>query len=166
LRQIKKIENEKVVKLKNIQIMKKLFIVFLSMFVMSITIAQAQSNQPDPKLIEGFGQETVDFYIQNAPELIAYYNFFVNYSYKIVDLPQEKMSELDNIPSFQIKEKFISEPVDYSEQGLQNLNILKYDFKLDQIGSMIYKIGNTNKLIVFYSGKEIQTMFNETQKTK
>jgi hypothetical protein len=82
-------------------------------------------------------------------------------------MPDVKMEEIDKIPVMKLKDKFLSEPKDYSEKGLEQLNVLKYDIKIDQVGGAIYRLENTNKLIVFYSGKEIQTMYNETiQKTK
>ena len=147
--------------------MKNLIILFLSVFLMSSSFAQTNTNVPDPKLIDAFGQETVDYYINNAPHLISYYNFFLNYSYKIVEMPQEKMSEIDQYPEMRLKEKFLQEPQDFSENGLNDLNILKYEIKIDQVGGAIYRLGNTNKLIIFYSGKEITAMYNETiQKTK
>lgn len=144
--------------------MKKWLIVIFSMFLMGVISAQSKSNVPDPKLVDAWGQETVDYYMNNAPDLISYYNFFLNYSYRIIELPDEKMSEMDKITEFKLKDKFIHEPVDYSENGLQNLNIMKYDFQIDQLGGAIFRLGNTKKLIVFYSGKEIQTMYNETIK--
>lgn len=144
--------------------MKKWLIVIFSMFLMGVISAQSKSNVPDPKLVDAWGQETVDYYMNNAPDLISYYNFFLNYSYKIIEMPDEKMSEMDKITEFKLKDKFIHEPVDYSENGLQNLNIMKYDFQIDQLGGGIFRLGNTKKLIVFYSGKEIQTMYNETIK--
>lgn len=147
--------------------MKKLFIVITSLFLMSATFAQNKTNVPDQRLVDAYGQETVDFYIQNSPYLIGYYNFFLDHSYKIVEMPEEKMNEIDLIPIMKLKEKFLTEPQDYSDKGLENLNVLKYDIKIDQVGGAIYRYGNTNKLVVFYSGKEIQSMYNETiQKTK
>lgn len=147
--------------------MKNLIILFLSVFLMSSSFAQTNTNVPDPKLIDAFGQETVDYYINNAPHLISYYNFFLYHSYNIMDIPEGKMESIENIPVFKIKEKFISEPKDYSENGIQNLNILKYDFKIDLNSSVIYRLEGTNKMIVFISGKEIQTTYNKSiQSTK
>ena len=147
--------------------MKKLFIVITSLFLMSISYAQTNTNVPDQRLIDAYGQETVDFYINNAPDRISYFNFILNHSYQIVEMPEVKMDELSRMPVMKLKEKFLTEPEDYSEKGLENLNILKYNFKIDELNGAIYRIGNTTKLIVFYSGKELIKMYNETiQKTK
>lgn len=82
-------------------------------------------------------------------------------------MPEVKMDELSRMPVMKLKEKFLTEPEDYSEKGLENLNILKYNFKIDELNGAIYRLGNTTKLIVFYSGKELIKMYNETiQKTK
>lgn len=147
--------------------MKKLFIVITSLFLMSVSFAQNKTNVPDQKLIDALGQETVDFYLQNNPSLVGYYNFFLSYSYQIVDMPEPKIDQLDQIPVMRLKEKFMTEPENYTEVGLANLNIMKYDIKIDPINGAMYRLGNTTKLIIFYSGKEIMTMYNETiQKTK
>ena len=147
--------------------MKKLFIVITSLFLMSISYAQTNTNVPDQRLIDAYGQETVDFYINNAPDRISYFNFLLNHSYQIVEMPEVKMDELSRMPVMKLKEKFLTEPEDYSEKGLEYLNILKYNFKIDELNGAIYRIGNTTKLIVFYSGKELIKMYNETiQKTK
>lgn len=147
--------------------MKKLFIVITSLFLMSISYAQTNTNVPDQRLIDALGQESVDFYLKNDPSLIGYYNFFLNYSYKIVDMPEPKMDQLDQIPVMKLKEKFITEFEDFSEAGLQKLNIMKYEINIHPLNGAMYRLGNTAKLIIFYSGKEINMMYNETiQKSK
>ena len=49
----------------------------------------------------------------------------------------------------------------YTEKGLENLNIMKFDLKIDPNIGPIYRLGNTNKIIVFLSGKEIQNKYNK-----
>ena len=58
--------------------MKKLFIVITSLFLMSISYAQTNTNVPDQRLIDALGQESVDFYLKNDPSLIGNCNFFLN----------------------------------------------------------------------------------------
>jgi hypothetical protein len=130
---------------------------------MGFTFAQAQKSQviADPRVIEVFGQETVTFYLENNPSIIQYYNFFLDNSYSIQDMPQEKMGELQNIPELKLKESFQTDYVDYSEKGIENLNIMKFDFQIDPNVGPIFRLGNTNKLIIFLSGKEIQNLYNK-----
>lgn len=147
--------------------MRKTVILFFVLFLTGSAFAQSNFVQPDQKLIDAFGYETVDFYQKNAPHLIKYYNFFLYNSYNIVDIPEGKNESIESIPVFKLKDKFLSEPKDYSVNGLQNLNILKYDFKIDLNNSAIYRLEGTQKIIVFISGKEIQSNFNNSnQSTK
>lgn len=143
--------------------MKKLILSMLLLTVMGLTFAQVQKTQvvADPRVIEVFGQETVTFYLENNPSLIQYYNFFLDNSYSIQDMPQEKMGELQNIPELKLKELFQTDYVDYSEKGIENLNIMKFDFQIDPNVGPIFRLGNTNKLIIFLSGKEIQNLYNK-----
>ena len=76
-------------------------------------------------------------------------------------MPQEKMGELQNIPELKLKELFQTDYVDYSEKGIENLNIMKFDFQIDPNVGPIFRLGNTNKLIIFLSGKEIQNLYNK-----
>jgi hypothetical protein len=146
--------------------MKKLLTFLFSLMIMGSLFSQENKSdiKPDPRLIDALGQETVYFYAQNNPKLILYYNFFLNHSYQITEIPQEKVKDLKDIPEFQLKPQFQMESPDYTEKGLENLNIMKYDFKIETNVGPIYRLGNTNKLIIFLSGKEIQTNFNQSVK--
>lgn len=143
--------------------MKKLILSVLLLTVMVLSIAQTQKTPivPDPRVIEVFGQETVTFYLENNPSIIQYYNFFLENSYSIQDMPQEKMGELQNIPELKLKENFQTDVIDYTEKGLENLNIMKFDFQIDPNVGPIFRLGNTNRLIIFLSGKEIQNLYNK-----
>lgn len=143
--------------------MRKLILSMLLLSVMGLTFAQTQKTQviADPRVIEVFGQETVTFYLENNPSMIQYYNFFLENSYTIQDMPQEKMGELQNIPELKLKENFQTDIIDYTEKGLENLNIMKFDFQIDPNVGPIFRLGNTNRLIIFLSGKEIQNLYNK-----
>lgn len=143
--------------------MKKV-IVFMTFFlILSVTYAQVSKTQvvADPRVLEVFGQETVNFYLDNKPSVIQYYNFFLENSYSIQEIPQEKIGDLPSLPELKLKEQFQLDFVDYSDKGIENLNILKFDLKIDPNVGPIYRLGNTNKLIIFLSGKEIQNLYNK-----
>jgi hypothetical protein len=143
--------------------MKKVIVSTFFLLILSMTFAQSPKEKiaADPRIIEVFGQETVDFYLENNPSLIQYYNYFLENSYSIQEIPQEKMGDLQTIPELKRKEKFQSDFIDYTEKGLENLNIMKFDLKIDPNIGSIYRLGNTNKIIVFLSGNEIQNKYNK-----
>jgi hypothetical protein len=143
--------------------MKKVIVSSFFLLILSMTFAQSPKEKiaTDPRIIEVFGQETVDFYLENKPSVIQYYNFFLENSYSIEEMPQEKMEGLQTLPELTLKNKFQTDLVDYTEKGLENLNIMKYELKIDSNIGPIYRLGNTNKIIIFLSGKEIQNLYNK-----
>ena len=135
----------------------------LFLIILGINFAQNTKEQiiADPRIVEVFGQETVDFYLENNPSIIRYYNFFLENSYTIQDMPQEKMEGLKTLAELKLKTQFQTDLADYSDKGLENLNIMKYDLKIDPNVGPIFRLGNTNKIIIFLSGKEIQNLYNK-----
>jgi hypothetical protein len=146
--------------------MKKLLTFLISFMIIGNLFSQENKINvtPDPRVIEVFGQETVDFYLQNNPKLILYYNYFFDHSYQITEIPQEKIKELKDIQELKLKPQYQMESVDYTENGLKNLNIMKFDFNLNFEINTFFRLGNTNKIIVFLSGKDIQNQFNQSVK--
>lgn len=143
--------------------MKKMIVSMLFLIILGINFAQNTKEQiiADPRIVEVFGQETVDFYLENNPSIIRYYNFFLENSYTIQDMPQEKMEGLKTLAELKLKTQFQTDLADYSDKGLENLNIMKYDLKIDPNVGPIFRLGNTNKIIIFLSGKEIQNLYNK-----
>jgi hypothetical protein len=143
--------------------MKKNLFFILFFLILGVSYAQVSKSQviPDPRVVEVFGQETVNFYLENKPSVIQYYNFFLENSYSIQEIPQEKIGDLSSLPELKLKEKFQTDYVDYTDKGIENLNVMKYDLQIDPNVGPIYRLGNTNKLIIFLSGKEIQNLYNK-----
>ena len=118
---------------------------------------------PDPRLIEAFGQETVDFYMEKSPSTITYYNFFLQYSYTVVDFPTEKGDPTGLYPVLTKKAQHENVYSDYLTQGVQRFNILLYDVKADTFNGEHYLIPGSRKILVFRSGAEIQALYREYQ---
>lgn len=117
---------------------------------------------PDMRLIDAWGDETVSHYVQNAPNTINYYNYYLENSFYIEDFPQDKGNGYYDLPNLELKEQFGSETHDFSTADLKELNILKFNIKRSQISRVTYRLGNTHKVITFYSGKELMDEFNKT----
>jgi len=144
--------------------MMKRMILFFSLIILLQGVFAQQKQETvyaDPRIVEVFGQETVDFYLRENPRVIQYYNFFLDNAYTIAEVPQEKMQYINEVPEMKPKEKYQMEYFDYTDKGLEDLNIMKFDVKIDPNIGPIYRLGNTNKLIYFLSGKEIQEKYNQ-----
>lgn len=148
-------------------IMKKVVFLFLTLSCIVGVSAQVSKNiQPDPRVVEVFGQETVNSWIQNHPDSIAYYNFIVNESYNITDFPEEKMHAFDNFQEFTLLPEFSGAKTDYSEAGLKKINVLKYDYDRDELQMVFYRLKGTKKVIGFYSENHLRSLWNEKSGNK
>lgn len=144
--------------------MKKIFFLVTFITLLGITFAQESKVPiPDTRIVEAFGQETVDYLLQTSPRTIEYYNFFLDESYTISEIPQEKVHDLRDMLPFTLKNPAIGEMPDFSAEGLKKLNILRFNINIHPVMGAIYRLGNTNKIIVFYSGDEITRKFKESQ---
>ncbi|MDR3047588.1 MAG: hypothetical protein LBU51_08275 [Bacteroidales bacterium] len=137
-------------------------ITFFLVTVLWISLSFSQSVQPDPRITEVFGQEKIDQWTINSPDSIIFYNFVVNYGYKIEPFPKEKMETMKDItPVFTLKPQFSGERSDFSVEGLKNINVLKYEFEIDSLQMTYYRIGTSTNMFSFYSRAAIMTLIKE-----
>ena len=139
-------------------------ILFFIAIVFSAVSMLAQQVTPDARLLQVWDEETIQHHVNFSPTTIQYYNYFLDHAYFIEDFPVEKMNVYADIPNLQLKSEFSNESSDFSPEGLKNLNIMKYDLSLLPDRRVTYRLGNTGKIIVFYSGYEISSEFNKVRK--
>jgi len=117
---------------------------------------------PDPRIIEAFGQETVDFFMENSPSTITYYNFFLKESYTVADYPVEKDVNLtEHYSLLKKKPRYENVYSDYLAQGPEQFNILLYDITVDNINGAHFLIPGSRKILKFHSGSEINLLYKE-----
>lgn len=116
--------------------------------------------EPDARLIEAWGAETVKNYVENNQNALDYYNYYLDNAYYIEDFPQDKGAGYDDLPNLELKPAFAHENHDFSAADLSQFNVLKYDIKRSQTYRVTYRMGNSHKVITFYSGKELMDEYN------
>jgi len=148
---------------KNYPTMKKfIFILMISHFFMTGYSQTEAKVVPDPRLIEAFGQETVDFYMENSPSTITYYNFFLKESYTVMDFPTEKKADpAIYYPVLEKKAQYKNVYSDYLMQEPEQFNILLYDITVDAFHGASFLIPGSRKILTFRSGTEIQLLYKE-----
>ena len=105
---------------------------------------------PDPRLYECFESSFIETQLEKNPDLILYYNYFLDHSYYLTDLPPKE----DFVQSLKV--------LDFSaDEDLSKLNVLKYKLELSNDRITYYRLGPRDKIIVFYSGKDFTRMYNE-----
>lgn len=108
---------------------------------------------PDVRISEAFGKKYVDFLLQNNPDLINYYNFYLTKSYLLVEMPNKPTK--NQIKELKLKPEFAA-------IKSTNFNVLLYDIEryFDRKSYYNYK----GKLLVMLSEKEFMELYNENRK--
>ncbi len=110
-----------------------------------------QSVKPDSRLVDAFDLSFVNRIQKENPALVLYYNFYLDSAYYISVLPADKNEFLSNLKSIDVDDN-----IETSE-----INILMYKLDLNFEQRSYYRIGNSDRVMIFYSGKELNEKFND-----
>lgn len=139
----------------------------ISLLLCGWAVAQTKSAPvPDQRIYEAYDQATIEHLLATSPRTIEYYNFFLTESYYIEEVAQEKVHDLEGMEEFTLKHPAVGEVPDFSPEGLKNLNVLRFSINISPIGGAMYRLGNTNKIIVFYPGQVITENFKKYLNSK
>ena len=127
--------------------------------------------KPDPRLYKCYDSAFLDTLMIYRSNLIVYLNFYLDHAFFIADLPPNKSLDVPDISEVLMiprKESERYRNFDLTVEGYNpaNWNILRYNFKRSFDDRTYYKIGNTGKVLVFYSGSELNDIFNEYKKNQ
>ncbi len=142
--------------------MKKI-ILLLSLILMGIG-AFAQSLPIDSRLYAKYSEEDLLNMQQNLPSKLEYLNWFVENSYVIKDVANPEGLDYPKLKYLDKDTKMLGSEV--NEYDAENFNIMEFGFEISQKSSNAYLIGNTGKLLVFYSGKDLTNLYNEYRRTR
>jgi hypothetical protein len=136
--------------------MKKKLLVLLGILPM---LMSAQ-NQPiktsiDPRIYAVYGHEYVNRIAHTNPFLIQYWTFYLDHAFAVMDIPVEKEDDKSMHPVIKVS-------------NLEQINILQLEKDLqikpnwDRLS--IYRIQNTEKLLVYYPVDNFVRELNEWRK--
>ncbi|MCF8370629.1 MAG: hypothetical protein K9H64_03335 [Bacteroidales bacterium] len=139
--------------------MKKTFFLFVMAIALSAFHTEAWSQEhnpvqkidPDSRLVEAFGQSFADRLVQENSNLLVYYNFFLDNSYYITELPDDKADFFESLTKLPIA----------PDTDPKNINVLKYEIKLKFDKETYFRMSDSNKVMVFYSGEKLNEKYNE-----
>ena len=137
-------------------------------FVFQIQSAKAQdytlSSKPDPRLTEAFGKDQVQFLEQNNPDLIQYYNFYLDNAFTLVQHQPEKIAGIISSCTLLtlINSELNLDKPDMSK-GTKSINILKYKYLLSYDKPSSYRIDDSGIVIVFFPAKVITENYNKAK---
>ncbi len=132
--------------------MGKVYFSMLFLFVVTFGLAQTTVKvEVDERLYEAYDKNYLDNLQTANPFLLKRWNFYLDHAWYITEYPSEKGSPA--YPEVQLTD-------------LKTINILQLEkeqrhLHRDFYKRMKYKIAGTNKVLVYYSGKEFNTRLRE-----
>jgi hypothetical protein len=105
---------------------------------------------PTPQLIEAWGEESVNSLTKSNPQLVLYYNLWVQKGWYIQPLSPEKAAADDNLPTVQLSDTDLAHP-----------NILRWQKQLGLKKGQRYKIANTSNILVLLPEASFVSLYNE-----
>ena len=134
-------------------------IILLSMLVISGITAFSQTIPIDSRLYAKYSEEDLLDMQQNRPYDLEYLNWFVENSYVIKEVENPDVLDFPKLKYMDRETKM--EGAEVTVFDAENFNIMEYGFEILGNSSSVYKIGNTGKLLVFYSSRDLTKLHNE-----
>ncbi|MCK5846560.1 MAG: hypothetical protein KAG84_03915 [Bacteroidales bacterium] len=112
--------------------------------------------QPDSRVVDYLGAEKIAIIQKNNPNLIHYYNFFLDNSYTISTVPADKF-EGNNLTEIVLP--LIGDKVD-----TKKLNVLKLNIQRKYEEDIYFKVKDQNKVFIMLSEKKFVEKYNKYRK--
>ena len=134
-------------------------LVLAFVFVLGFT---AYSQQADSKICDVYTVDQINNF-KKTPGAIDYMNFYVNNVAQIVDFPEGKQLETQQL--FRVDPKtgtILSDEI--TEADLMDFNPYLYNCKPANDKNTYYIIGSTGKLLIMHSTQEMSRKYKQYQK--
>jgi len=138
-------------------------ILLLSLILM-VMGAYSQSVTIDSRLYAKYAEEDLLRIQSNNPADIEYMNWFVENAFVVKEIRNPETSAFPKLRYMDKETKMAGSEV--AAYNPETFNVMEYDFEIDPKSSSAYLIGNTGKLLVFYSGETLTKLFNEYRRTQ
>lgn len=127
-----------------------------SFFLLVFSPLMAQTPVPDSRLSEVFSEKYIERALFYNPQVIDYWNYYLDHSYEIVDgIPADKLA------TYQDLAEVVKTKQDFQASLSENdFNVLMFAPILYKDKESAYRMGDTGKLIVFYSKDDFLAAFN------
>lgn len=130
-----------------------LILLFATLFY-STSVAQTV----DSRLYSVFSEEYLEDITVNHPNELKYLNWYLDNSYRIVDLGAEKCSLMIPLISYDPITKTAG--LEVSSIDVETFNVFLYSVELQYDRKTYYRIGNTGIAVEFESLKKLSNNFN------
>lgn len=150
----------------------KFFYITLVLVITAGTSLFSQNSNkvtPDPRLYQCFEKTYIDNLLVNNPEMIAYYNYYLDHSYYVASLKAEKEVTGKDIHNVEKKSKdgnITNVKFSETKYNAKTFNVLKYNFETGYLLAPNYIWKEAGIVIVFYPEKSIKEEFIKFNKNK
>ena len=138
-------------------------ILFLLLLTSSTILAQSKII-PDNRLFIKYNVEYLSNLSEKNPETLDYLNFTLDNSCYLINEDGDKFKNCTQLELYDNTNKAFSK-VFPSSIELSELNILNYNIELSYNQRTFYRIGNSTKILAFYSLKEMADRYNQYKKS-
>jgi hypothetical protein len=141
-------------------------IIFFCLIYSFIGLVQAQEKiQPNDLVKAALSEAEIKGLLSSDPNGIVYYNFLTEKAWILMDIPDEKLANLNSYPflhKINRDTKEISQEI-LNINDLPTFNLLLYQYKISS-GPNYYRIDSSNKVLVIKSQNEIIIEYNSYKK--
>jgi len=137
----------------------KLIILTIALMIAFNSIGQ----NINPKVIESLGVERAHDLFSNNPEKYNHLLDFINHSWYVQDVHFKDLSDLKDFRTVNFKGTGLNLFDDGQNFRIENFNPLLYEIKIEDKFPTVYKLGETGKIIVFYSREYFMEKAKETK---
>lgn len=124
----------------------------LNILICALVIAYNSVGQNiSPKIVESLGAEKAHDLFSNNPEKYNHLLDFIDHSWYIQDVSFKDLSDLKDFRTVTFKGTGVNLFDDGQNFRIENFNPLLYEIKIQDKYPTVYKLGETGKIIVFYS---------------
>lgn len=143
---------------------KQILVFILALFLCGISYSQNSTAHPDSRLLECFSAAEIEQMENTQPELIRYYNYYLDHSYYTVSLNLEKPVTGKDIHSLTLR----NGNGGFQEKSFEAavFNPLKYNLNLEQNSFTTYIWKEAGIALVFYPLSHIAAGFKASSEKK
>ncbi|MDL2262114.1 hypothetical protein LJC11_01270 [Bacteroidales bacterium OttesenSCG-928-I21] len=135
-------------------------IISISILLLTCTFSFSQNKELDNRLTQAFGETYLQELANNTPDEIEYLNWYLDNSYTIDEnIPLEKCEGLPYLKYFDPKTKTEGGMVEGID--IDNFNIFLYLTESHYDRPSLYRIGDSGKILLLFSTKELTKKRNE-----
>jgi hypothetical protein len=133
----------------------------LPLFILIFGAANAQTeNNPDARLFVRYSADYLTEIQQSNPGLISLMNYRLDFSWQIVEIGP-KVSEYPELHRFDANTKSVGSA--FTSSDMAGFNIMEWNTESFYDKRNYYRLGDTGKVLVIFSEKEVADSFNKTR---